>query len=76
MLKYMYHIDIFDDTGNKKCIFLLVKCLFFLNTCILKNIYIFKNACILKIYFFFDFEIYIKSSRAPIYNSIIPAIGL
>lgn len=24
---------------------------FFLNTCILKNIYIFKNACILKIYF-------------------------
>lgn len=25
---------------------------FFLNTCILKNIYIFKNACILKIYFF------------------------
>lgn len=48
---------------------------FFINTCILKNIYIFKNACILKIYFF-DFEIYIKSSRAPIYNSIIPAIGL
>lgn len=76
MLKYMYHIDIFDDTGNKKCIFLLVKCLFFLNTCILKNIYIFKNACILKNIFFSILKFISNHLEHQFTISIIPAIGL
>lgn len=49
---------------------------FFLNTCILKNIYFLKNACILKNIFFFDFEIHINHLEHQFTISIIPAIGL